>query len=456
MNQTVKQFTGWTVAAVTIVVIIFGLLGGAQLIEEVKAGEYHIVQYPNGKVVAKKEPGWYGQWFGTVTKWPNAGTLNFDANPDVSVDSEAQNDIDIPAIEVRFADGTIAPIEGSLRFEMPASPDVCVDLVTKYGYRNVHELVENLIARRVRVSVNSAATMMTAIESSSSRRNDYIQLSWDQIQNGLYMTEIVSTVADDGLGNSAKREIKVASVKLDVDGNPIRQHEASALDNLGVILSNFEIKGFLYPKELENQIANQRDAIMAISVARANAERAEEEAKTKEAQGLSLVMEAKYQEEQAKVRATVRAEQEKEVALIAAQKEKEQATIQAEKLVDVAELEKQEAEIRAAKELEVAKLARQAAEEEAARTVALGEAEAAAKKAVFTADGALKQKLDAYVAAQTAWANAFSVRKVPNMVLGGTSGDGTTDAFDLQTAIAVKLMNDLNVDLGTSGTNFPQ
>lgn len=387
--------------------------------------------------------------------------MNFDVNPDVFIDSQAQNDIDIAAIEVRFADGTIAPIEGSLRVELPRSEQASIDLVTQYGYKNVHELIENLVARRVRVSVNSAATMMTAIESSSSRRNDFIQLSWDQIQNGLYMTETVTTsVSADGSTTDQRstarsqnnREIKIARVSRDKDGNPVRQREQGGLDDLGVVLSNFEIKGFVYPKELETQIAAQRDAIMAISVARANVERAEEEAKMKEAQGLSLVMEAKYQEEQAKVRATVRAEQEKEVALIAAQKEKEQATIQAQKLVEVATLEKQEAEIRAQKELEVARLARQASEEEAARTIALGEAEAAAKKAVFTADGALKQKLDAYVAAQTAWASAFGIRKVPNMVLGGAGGDGTTDAFDLQTAIAVKLMNDLNIDLGTSGT----
>jgi len=454
-KKQIVKITTWVLIAVSVIVIV---LCGRSLVDEVKAGEYHIVQYPTGTVVAKMEPGWYFQAFGTVKKWPKAVTLNFLNSPDVSVDEEAQNDIDIPAIDVRFADGTRAPIEGSLRVELPRSPEMAVDLVVQYGYRSVHELIENLVARRVRVSNNSAATMMTAIESSSSRRNDYIQLSWDQIQNGLYMTEVATAKVQDDTtvsGDSSSREIRVAVIKYYENKQPMRQHETGGLDNLGIVLSNFEVKDFGYPTALEDKIAEQRDALMAISVARANAERAMEEAKTKEQQGLALVMTARYEEEQKKVRATVQADQEKEVALIAANKEKEQAEIQAAKLVAVAALTKEESEIRANQQLEVAKLERQAADENALKMIALGEAEAQAKKAVFTADGALQAKLDAFVAAQTAWANAYSQRKVPNMILGGSSDNGDSGAIDFQTAIALRMLNDLNLDLGVTPLNDP-
>jgi len=445
-----KKLTRFVVPVIIFAIVLFSLLAGSYLVEEVRAGEYHIVQYPSGKLVAKMEPGWYGQWFGTVTKWPKAFTLNFDRNPDTTVDSQAQNDIDITAIEVRFADGTIAPIEGSLRGELPRSPEMAVDLVSKFGYRSVHELVENLVARRVRVSVNSSATMMTAIESSSSRRNDFIQHSWDQIQNGLYHTNTVSQVVE----GQVKQEVKVAKITIGPDGNPIRQNETGGLDDLGVVLSNFEIKSFIYPSELEKQIASQRDAIMAISVARANAEKANEEAKTSEAQGKAKVMTAQYEEEQMKIRATVKADQEKAVALIMAEKEKQQATIAAQKRVEVAELEKEEAEIQARRGLEVAKLNRQASEEESARIISLGAAEAKAKQAVFNANGALTEKLKAWTDAQVAWAQAYGIRRVPGIVLGTKTDDGT-ETLDLQTALSVKLLNDLNLDLGLNSNTSP-
>lgn len=447
--ENAKRMTGYFTAACVAILILFGFFAGSRIVEEVHAGEYHIVQYPNGSVVAKTNPGYYWQVFGKTTKWPKAVTLNFDRNPDTSVDSEQQNDIDVKEIELRFADGTIAPIEGSLRVELPTSPDKAVELVVKHGYRNIHELVENLVVRRVRVSVNSSATMMSALESSSNRRNDFINLSWDQIQDGLFITE--SKTVSSTESNGSRRDIKIAVPKMDAEGKHVRQNEAGSLDDLGVKLSNFEIKAFLYPDTLEAQIVEQRNAIMAITVARANAEKATEEAKTKEQEGLSAVMKARYEQEVLKVVATVKAGQEKEVAVISSEKEKEMATIAAQKELEVAELQKKQAEIKATQGLEVARLDRQAAEETAKRIVSLGNAEAEAKKAIFTADGALKDKLAAFVESQTVWANAYSLRRVPSMVMGGSGQNSDSDAFDLQTAIAVKIMNDLNLDLGING-----
>ena len=64
------------------------------------------------------------------------------------------------------------------------------------------------------------------------------------------------------------------------------------------------------------------------------------------------------------------------------------------------------------------------------------------------ADGALKQKLDAYVRAQQLWAGAFAQRQVPTLVMGG-GGAGDTDKSTTDFAQMMQLMvaNQMGLDL---------
>ena len=101
-------------------------------------------------------------------------------------------------------------------------------------------------------------------------------------------------------------------------------------------------------------------------------------------------MTAKYQKEQEKVKAVVDAEKVKAVA-----------------------------ELQAEQRLAVAKLDKKAAAETKQKNILLGQGEAERKKLVLLADGALKQKLSAYVEAQKLWADAFSKRNVPSVYNAG-------------------------------------
>ena len=141
----------------------------------------------------------------------------------------------------------------------------------------------------------------------------------------------------------------------------------------------------------------------------------------------------KYKEEQKKVRAVVQAQQR----------------------LDVAELDKSRAVVQAKQRLAVAKLDRAAARETKQQEILIGQGEAERKRLILRADGALKQKLDAYVKAQELWANAYANRRVPNLVMGGNGAGGTDQATTefsqmMQLLVAGQMGLDLSVPKGAT------
>lgn len=455
-----KKVSAYITLGITIIGLLFLGIAGKNLIEEVEAGTYHIIQYPNGKVEAKTEPGYYLQWFGTVTVWPRAVTYNF-MEQTAQVLEETGNAtktlgvINSPPIEVRFNDGSVADIGGSIRIDLPAADAAkAVDLVTNFNFRTVQSLVNDLVKKRIRSSVRSAANLMTARESYSEKRRQYEIWSWDQIQNGLYQVEgEITTTTDEITG----RRVQVTrnKIKMAEDNTPVRQFD-DAIGDLGLILSNFEVQSYGYSDKVDQQIKQQQEALMAIATARANAQRAEQEAKTAEAEGLRKVMTAKYEEEQTKIRATVQADKEKEVAVINAEREKQKALIEAAQRLEVEQQEKEKALVVANKGMEVAEIDRQSAALEKEATILRAEGEAKAKQLVMEADGALKQKLDAWVEGQRVWASAFSTRPVPGIVVGGGTGaDGSTgDALSFQDALALKMVGELGLNMGMAARDY--
>jgi hypothetical protein len=63
------------------------------------------------------------------------------------------------------------------------------------------------------------------------------------------------------------------------------------------------------------------------------------------------------------------------------------------------------------------------------------------------ADGALEKKLEAYVKAQGYWADAYSKRAVPSIVMGSNGGAGdNSDASEFQSMLTAMIAKDLLVN----------
>lgn len=397
---------------VTLVVIgftfVIGALVSTSIFETVQKGTYQIKQAAvTGKMSAKMTPGLWWQLFGVIQEWPKAETFYFTA------DAEEGRKKD-QSIEVRFNDGSVCRLSGTMRVVFPTDPDKAIELVTKHGYEDYEDLELKLILPVMRNALRLTANLMTARESYSEKRADFIFWAWDQIQNGIYETAEEQRIVKDLItGEEVVRTFKI--IKRNDDGTP--HYMKNPLEGLGVTLANFEIKSFMYATKVKEQIDKQNQALMEVATASAEAKKAEQRARTIEAEGKASVMQAKYEAEQTKVRAEVEARKEKEVA-----------------------------EIGAEKELEEAKLRKKAAEFEKERQILLGEGEAKRKRLVMQADGALEQKLKTYEKVMALFAKEFSKQKwVPDLMMGGASGGNEAMAFiNLLTA---KAMRDLGLDL---------
>ncbi len=396
--------------AIVVAVAAFVVITAPQLWDTVEKGTFQVKQAAiTGTMSAKMTPGLWWQLFGDIVVWPRAETFYFTA--DVKEGERFDQ-----SIEIRFNDGSIANISGTLRVFLPSTAEEAIGLVTDMGYRNYKDLEQKLILPVTRNALRLTANLMTAKESYSEKRSNFIFWSWDQIQNGLYETEEVITEVEDPIsGKMTKGTLKV--IKRNPDGTP--KYQKNPFERTGIRLANFEIKTFVYDNKVKDQIATQQEAYMAVATARAQAEKAKEDRRTIEEQGKAEVTRAQYEKEKEKIQAIVQAQRDKETAVIAAEKRKA-----------------------------VAQLDREAAALEKERQILLGQGEAERKRLVLEADGALKQKLDTLEKIMGMWAEAYKERKVPNVMIGGESGQSLDrDALNFETMLSLLVMDKLGLEL---------
>lgn len=402
------------------VIIVVGLILTPQIFDTVEKGTYQIKQAAiSGKMTAKMTPGLWWQNFGDIDVFPNQETFFFTADKDTPDDVAADE-----SIEVRFVDGSLSNISGTCRIIMPRAESDAIALVVEDGYKTYRDVAHKLILPTLRNVLRHTANMMTARESYAEKRQEYVMWARDQLENGLYRTTTEERdVVDLVSGEKGRKTFKII---LRIKGSP--QYEFNPLTR-GIRVANFEIKDFGYGKIVKKQIQTQQEALMAVATAQAKAKRAEMEKLREKAEGEQKVMKAKYEEEQVKVRAIVVAQREKEVQELDARRDKQVAITLAEKRKETAKLDKDAAGFKKQEQ------------------ILLGEGEAKRKQLVLAADGALAQKLSTYENVMTLWANAYSKRKVPSVMMGnGGEGRIDTNAISMSEVLSLMAMKQLGLD----------
>jgi len=388
------------------VLVVVGLFSLPMIVDTVEKGTYQVKQAAvTGAMDAKMTPGLWLQAWCDIDEWPKAETFFF------THDNDTAGDVDVDtSMEVRFNDGSMCKISGTARVIMPITKDEAIALTTIRGHKTYLDVQEKLIKPTVRNVLRSTANLMSARESYSEKRPDFVTWSRDQITNGVYVTqETTKQVKDLVTGEMIWKHVK--KIKLGEDGLPM--YQANPMADTGIELKNFEIKSFVYEKKVQLQISSQQEARMAVETAKAQAEKAEQDRLTIEAEGKAKVATAKYEEEQVKMRAVVVAQRDKEVKIIEGERIKEYAALER----DAAKLQKE-------------------------RNILDGQGLAEKRKLVLAADGALKQKLATFESVQKYWADAYSQRKVPAYYITGSGGaGGESGNLDMETKIFQQNMN---------------
>lgn len=380
------------------VLLILGLTMVGKLWEDVDAGEIVVIQDPfDGELHVVKEPGFTWQGFGKATHYKRSNQFWFNL-------PKSKGDED-KSIAVKWNDGGHADIGGSVRYDLPLDDKQLRSLHSTYGSQ---EAIENhLIKTNIEKAVYMTGPLMTSKESYAEKRNDLIYYIEDQASRGVYKTRQIETKELDQLTNTEKTTIKVEIISDSANRQPLRQEISPVVQN-GIKLYNISINNIQYDATVEKQIATQQGATMQVQTAIANAKRAEQDAITTAKQGEAEAAKAKWDQEVVKAKLVTEAEAAKAVATLA---------------VQTAELNKR-------------------------KNILEGEGEAAKKKLVMQANGALEQKLDVWLKAQGYWATAFQNYQgnmVPLYQSGGSNG--SSNAMNFMELMMMKNAKDLNLDM---------
>ena len=301
------SFRNLTLITVGIFVVLFVVAAGS-LFETNSFGNYQIKQAAvTGEVTVRSEPGLYWQGLGTITTYPISEDLSFEDY----------------GVSVRFNDGSIAKVKGTVKFKLPLKAEKQKELHRDYtSFKNV---MNDLILRNVQEALAQSATLMVAEDSYSARRAEFSDIAKQQLERGIFKTETKNIDSIDETGTKFKK--RIIEVIYDKDGYPIVQKE-SLLKHYEVEILQFVVNDFEYDSKINELIAKKKEAEQIKIVAAAVAERAKQDALTAEAEGSAKIAQAKAEAEVQKMRDVIEAQKRAEVAKLAAQ----QAKFEAEKI----------------------------------------------------------------------------------------------------------------------------
>lgn len=359
----------------------------------------------DGQLQVWNTPGVHWQNFGRLTRYKKSAQYWFSAKEDEGKKTD-------DSIKVRFNDGGHGSISGSLRYTLPTDPNKMIVLHSTYGSMAAldHELVKQVVNK----SVYMTGPLMSSRESYAEKRADLINFISDQILHGVYRTQHKQVKTVDPVSGQEKT-VDIVEPFYGKGPNGIEREEESPFERFGITGYNITINGIDYDEQVENQIKQQQQAIMAVQQAMVNAKKAEQDALTVAKQGEAEAAKAKWAQEVIKATEITKAQQEKDVATLQATKNKEVAAL----------------------DLETAKLGAQ-------KTLTEAKADADAKKLQLQANNALEQRLAAWVEVQKAWAAAYGAqRQTPDIMMGGTAAGGVSQG--LIDMLMVKTARDLNV-----------
>lgn len=386
--------------------LILGLFSIGNVVENLKATDVMVIQAPfSGKLTCYTTPGTKYQGFGDVIKFPRRSSYDFSED---STDGGMDN-----SKKIRFNDGGHANLYGSVSWQMPTDCGKIIEIYKEFT--NTQGVISNGIEKMVDLSIYLSGPLMSSTESSGERRAELVQLINDQAQLGVYQTSTRQVEVLDQI-TGEKKLVAAVEILKDSAGQPKRQ-QGSILISYGLTLLPISIKELKYDNTVEAQITERQKATTMVQIAKANAAKAQQDAITIEAQGQAAAASARWEQEAIRATAVTLAQQ----------------------------------------NLDVQKLKTQEAEQYRIEQIRRGEGDSERRRLVMSADGALEQRGQMWLQAQTIWAEAFAKHSgpmVPSIVFGAaggqvTAGNTMQNFVELMT---VKAARDLGVDMTPAPT----
>jgi hypothetical protein len=390
--KKIISLIGGIVGLIVLLFVGFTMFGTNRL------GYYQIKQSAGtGHISVINEPGMFARFGGDIYSYQVSDMLYFSKH-----DIDGGSGEKAQPFKVQFADGSYADLSGSLRYRLSTIPDK--QILLHQDYKSFSAVGQDLIRQVVGEALIQTATMMKAEEFYSSRRAEYTAIAEEQIRDGIYATTSKEAKYKDAEGNEFVE--RTSTIMVDKNGNKVVRKE-SPLKRYGIEVISFMLKDIDYDKTIDALIGKKKEAAQMAVVARANAEKAKQDAITATEQGKAQIETARALELVEKIKATTQAQ----------------------------------------KDYEVSVFAHKEAGENAAAAILKGEAEARVAKQKVSAG--LSPLERAQIQKDTAIGVAEALAKISlpsTMVIGGGGGahGGTLDPFQ---AIGLKSMLDITRDI---------
>lgn len=304
IDNRVKLIAG-TVIGLIVVIAIY--LVGSQLITTNNAGFVQVKQGAlDGQLTIHDQAGPYLRAFGTITTYQVSDMHYFSKNDADGGKSEVEG-----AIKIRFNDGGTAEVTGGIKFRLPSDPAKLLRLHREF--KSYERIKHDLIRQTVAEALMQSATLMKAEESYSTRRSEFTSIAEDQVKVGIY--ETVSREYKEKDADNNEFIVREVNVKKNDNGLPIVRKK-SALTEYGVEVIQFVIKDIDFDPTIDNLINKKKEAEQMKVVAKANAEKAKQDAITAREQGNAKIATEKAVQDVEKIKAVTIAEKEYKVSVL--------------------------------------------------------------------------------------------------------------------------------------------
>lgn len=426
-----------------ILVVAFAFLGLGmwnQVFFYAEPGYIYHVRTIFGQEKVVDSVGYNTHLFGRYNAWKKA--MSIVAKPSYAAanedDTTAEDDSAVASaslgpVRTIFLDQVDAQISATARFLLPSDETSFLRIAREY--RSPDNLLRTTLLPAFRETLQANAALMGAEDYFAGGRTQFNIDFEDQLKQGLFLVERREEVkrtpqANAGSANASleteqkefgedEQVVFVVEKITDASGVPVRKEQSYEV--LGITVVESRITDVQPNAKFNERMQLKQQASADRAVAREQRIQEEEQRLLAEARGEREVAERKAQALVEQIERTTKAETEKQLAITEATKQKESA-----------EIEKERSEIL----LEKARI-----DAEAVRVAA--DAEAYQKREILEADNALAQKLDAEIAIQKVWAEAYAKRAVPQYVFGGsnsTGPDGTPVGADGEAMTFMQLM----------------
>lgn len=365
-------------------------------------GEEHVIEGSGFKL----------KTFGKVNAWKNALSVqSVIGAEDAGVQAEVDSDVlsaTIPAKRIVFLDQVDGQVAATARWKLPDDDQAFLQMV--HDYRTPENLLRTELIPGFQETLDATAALMGADEYYSGGRTAFISEFEDQLRNGMYQVRRIelkqpapraTAAANASTGTEqapfGDEDQVVYKVEKIVDEAGIARRKVQTFSRYGIAVVSGRVTEIVPNASFATRMQSKQDASAAKAINRENRLKEEEGRLLEIAKGDREVAARQAQAKVEQIEKTTNAETSKQLAITAAQQSLESERILKEQ---------------AAVALERSRL-------EADRTKTLADAEAYRKRAILQADNALQAKLDAEVAIQKAYADAFAKRSVPQIYIAG-------------------------------------